>query len=101
MVVLSKLADGSSCKPRHQLDWFRGARCSGTHPSRKGDKDEESDSKKSRKCVTTEKKLEVLDHYAREENTSVIVHAMGLRESTLHTIRADKMRMGVFIVCLI
>ncbi|XP_047473466.1 tigger transposable element-derived protein 1-like [Penaeus chinensis] len=54
----------------------------------------ESDSKRSRKLVTIEKKLEVLDRYDRGEKTSVIVHATGLSDSTLRTIRAnaDKIR---------
>ncbi|MPC69125.1 hypothetical protein E2C01_063340 [Portunus trituberculatus] len=58
---------------------------------------QESDSRKSRKTVTIEKKLEVLDCYAKREKTSVIVHKTGLRESTLRTIRDSKMRMCVFI----
>ncbi|MPC27618.1 hypothetical protein E2C01_020791 [Portunus trituberculatus] len=49
---------------------------------------QESDSKKSRKSVNIEKKLEVSDHYARKEKTSMIVHVMELRENMLHTIRA-------------
>ncbi|XP_063612010.1 uncharacterized protein LOC134785576 [Penaeus indicus] len=54
----------------------------------------ESDSKRSRKLVTIEKKLEVLDRYDRGEKSSVIVHATGLSDSTLRTIRAnaDKIR---------
>ncbi|XP_076043677.1 putative CENPB DNA-binding domain-containing protein 1 [Oratosquilla oratoria] len=39
--------------------------------------------------LTIEKMLEVLDHFARGEKTSVTMHPMGLNESTLHTIRAS------------
>ena len=55
---------------------------------------QESESKRRRKVVTIEKKLEVLNRYDRGEKTSVIVHATGLNESTLRTIRAnaDKIR---------
>ncbi|MPC95139.1 hypothetical protein E2C01_090335 [Portunus trituberculatus] len=59
---------------------------------------QESDSKKSRKTVNIEKKLEVLDRYARGEKTLVIVHATVLKESMLNTIVANRMRMCVFIV---
>lgn len=54
----------------------------------------ESEAKRSRKVVTIEKKLEVLNRYDRGEKTSLIVHATGLNESTLRTIRAnaDKIR---------
>ncbi|XP_050699783.1 tigger transposable element-derived protein 1-like [Eriocheir sinensis] len=63
-------------------------------PKRPSTSSHESAAKKSRKTLTIEKKLEVLDRYARGEKTSVIVHAMGLNESTLRTIRAsaDKIR---------
>ena len=42
--------------------------------------------------MTIEKKLEVLNRYDRGEKTSVIVHATGLNESTLRTIRAAASR---------
>ncbi|KAK4326641.1 hypothetical protein Pmani_002851 [Petrolisthes manimaculis] len=63
-------------------------------PKRPSTTPQESAAKKTRKSVTIEMKMEVLDRYDRGERTSVIASAMKLRESTLRTIRgsADKIR---------
>ncbi|KAK4310880.1 hypothetical protein Pmani_017591 [Petrolisthes manimaculis] len=63
-------------------------------PKRPSTTPQESAAKKTRKSVTIEMKMEVLDRYDRGERTSVIASVMKLRESTLRTIRgsADKIR---------
>ncbi|KAK4319600.1 hypothetical protein Pmani_009490 [Petrolisthes manimaculis] len=53
--------------------------------------------KRSRKTLTLEKKLEVLERIDKGQKTSVIANALKLNESTIRTIRsnANKIRASV------
>ena len=52
---------------------------------------------KRRKTITLEQKMEILDRYEKGQKTSVIAQAVGLRESTLRTVRqnAEKIKASV------
>ena len=46
--------------------------------------------KRSRKALTLDDKMEIIRRYDRGQRTADIVRAMGISESTLRTIRASK-----------